>query len=89
METVRLRWQAEELGIEKLVLKASQMKCYLLPSSKEAYYSSATFGNMMKFVQIHPKTCKIKEHKNRLILSIDQVLSIQKAQHLLREMKVS
>jgi transcription-repair coupling factor (superfamily II helicase) len=89
METVRLRWQAEELGIEKLVLKASQMKCYLLPSSKEAYYSSAIFGNMMKFVQTHTKTCKIKEHKNRLILSVDQVQSIQKAQRLLREMKIS
>ncbi len=87
METVRLRWQAEELGIEKLVLKASQMKCYLLPSSKESYYTSAIFGNVMKFVQQHSKTCKIKEHKNRLILSIDQVLHIQKAQHLLKEMK--
>ena len=43
---------------------------------------------MMKFVQQHPKSCKIKEHKNRLILSVDQVLSIQKAQHLLREMKI-
>jgi transcription-repair coupling factor (superfamily II helicase) len=42
----------------------------------------------MKFAQIHPKSCKIKEHKNRLILSVDQVLSIQKAQHLLREMKI-
>jgi len=89
METVRLRWQAEELGIEKLVLKSSQMKCYLLPASKESYYSSSVFGNMMKFVQIHPKSCKIKEHKNRLILSIDQVLSIQKAQHLLKEMRAS
>ena len=89
METVRLRWQAEELGIEKLVLKAAQMKCYLLPSSKETYYSSAVFGNIMKFVQLHPKSCKIKEHKNRLILSIDQVLNIQKAQHLLKEMKTS
>ena len=88
METVRLRWQAEELGIEKLVLKASQMKCYLLPSSKESFYNSSVFGNMMKFVQQHPKSCKIKEHKNRLILSVDQVLSIQKAQHLLREMKI-
>ena len=87
METVRLRWQAEELGIEKLVLKASQMKCYLLPSSKESYYTSAIFGNVMKFVQQHSKTCKIKEHKNRLSLSIDQVLHIQKAQHLLKEMK--
>jgi transcription-repair coupling factor (superfamily II helicase) len=89
METVRLRWQAEELGIEKLVLKASQMKCYLLPASKESYYNSAVFGNLMKFVQLHPKSCKIKEHKNRLILSVDQVLSIQKAQHLLKEMKTS
>ena len=89
METVCLRWQAEELGIEKLVLKASQMKCYLLPSSKESFYNSSVFGNMMKFVQQHPKSCKIKEHKNRLILSVDQVLSIQKAQHLLREMKIS
>jgi transcription-repair coupling factor (superfamily II helicase) len=89
METVRLRWQAEELGIEKLVLKAAQMKCYLLPSSKESYYSSAVFGNIMKFVQLHPKSCKIKEHKNRLILSIDQVLNIQKAQHLLKEMKTA
>jgi transcription-repair coupling factor (superfamily II helicase) len=88
METVRLRWQAEELGIEKLVLKASQMKCYLLPSSKESFYNSSIFGNIMKFAQIHPKSCKIKEHKNRLILSVDQVLSIQKAQHLLREMKI-
>jgi len=70
-------------------LKSSQMKCYLLPASKESYYSSAVFGNMMKFVQIHPKSCKIKEHKNRLILSVDQVLSIQKAQHLLKEMKTS
>ena len=89
METVRLRWQAEELGIEKLVLKASQMKCYLLPSSKESFYNSPIFGNIMKFAQLHPKSCKIKEHKNRLILSVDQVLSIQKAQHLLREMKIS
>lgn len=88
METVRLRWQAEELGIEKLVLKASQMKCYLLPSSKESFYNSSVFGIMMKFAQQHPKSCKIKEHKNRLILSVDQVLSIQKAQHLLREMKI-
>lgn len=86
METVRLRWQAEALGIEKLVLKASQMKCYLLPSSKDSYYASPIFGNIMKFVQTRPKSCKIKEHKNRLILSIESVASIQKAQHLLNEM---
>jgi len=87
METVRLRWKAELLGIEKLVLKAGQMKCHLLPSSKESYYASPIFGSIMKFVQTHTRSCKIKEHKNRLLLSIDEVNSIQKAQHLLEEMK--
>jgi len=87
LETVRLRWKAELLGIEKLVLKTGQMKCHLLPSSKESYYASPIFGSIMKFVQTHTRSCKIKEHKNRLLLSIDEVNSIQKAQHLLEEMK--
>ena len=68
---------------------ADEAVCIGPPASKESYYSSSIFGSIMKFVQLHPKSCKIKEHKNRLILSVDQVLSIQKAQHLLREMKVS
>jgi len=87
LETVRLRWKAELLGIEKLVLKTGQMKCHLLPSSKESYYASPIFGSIMKFVQTHARSCKIKEHKNRLLLNIDEVNSIQKAQHLLEEMK--
>jgi len=87
METVRLRWKAESLGIEKLVLKGNQMKCYLLPSSRDDFYSSDIFGKIMKFAQIHHKVCKIKEHKNRLIITLDGVSSIQKSQHVLDEMK--
>ncbi|AMQ55409.1 transcription-repair coupling factor [Algoriphagus sanaruensis] len=87
METVRLRWVAETLGIEKLVLKNKQMKCYLLPSNRDDFYSSPVFGQIMKFAQVHPKTCKIKEHKNRLILTVEEVQRIQKAQKLLEEMK--
>ena len=88
METVRLRWLAEKLGIEKLVLKGKQMKCYLLPSNRDDFYSSAAFGRIMKFAQIHPKICKIKEHKNRLILTVEGIPSIQKAQKVLSEMNL-
>jgi transcription-repair coupling factor (superfamily II helicase) len=87
METVRLRWKAESLGIEKLVLKGKQMKCYLLPSNRDDFYSSAVFGQIMKFAQQHSKVCKIKEHKNRLILTIEGVSTIQKSQKVLEEMK--
>jgi transcription-repair coupling factor (superfamily II helicase) len=88
METVRLRWFAEKLGIEKLVLKGRQMKCYLLPSSRDDFYSSAVFGKIMKYAQVHPKVCKIKEHKNRLILTIEGIPTIQKAQKVLLEMNL-
>jgi transcription-repair coupling factor (superfamily II helicase) len=88
METVKLRWQAEKLGIEKLVLKGNQMKCYLLPSSRDDFYSSAVFGRIMKFAQVHAKSCKIKEYKNRLILTIEGVKSIREAEKMLLEMNL-
>ncbi len=86
METVRLRWKAESLGIEKLVLKSGKMKCYLLPSSKSDYYASEVFGKVMKFTQTLPRLCKIKEYKSRLILTIGEVTSISKADQRLKEM---
>lgn len=87
METVRLRWKAESLGIEKLVLKGKQMKCYLLPSNRDDFYSSDIFGKIMRYAQMHPKVCKIKEHKNRLILTIEGIATIQRSQKVLEEMK--
>jgi transcription-repair coupling factor (superfamily II helicase) len=86
-ETVRLRWIAENLGFEKLVLKSEIMKCYFLPSEKEKYFKSDTFGKILAYIQKHGKHCKIKEAKNRLILIISEVKSIEKAKKWLEEMK--
>lgn len=86
-ETVRLRWIAETLGFEKLMLKGGVMKCYFLPSEKEKYFKSETFGKILAYIQKHCKHCKIKEAKNRLILIIEEVKSIEKAKKWLEEMK--
>jgi transcription-repair coupling factor (superfamily II helicase) len=86
LETVRLRWKAEKLGVEKLMLKGNQMKCYLLPSARNDFYSSEIFQKIMRFAQLHSKVCKIKEYKNRLILTLSGVASISKAQIKLNEM---
>ncbi|AGA77583.1 transcription-repair coupling factor [Echinicola vietnamensis] len=86
METVRLRWLAEGLGFEKLVLKSGQMKCYFVPSTRESYFKSDIFGNIIRFIQGHGKFCKIKEHKNRLILTIGGIKSVEKAKQWLSEM---
>jgi transcription-repair coupling factor (superfamily II helicase) len=87
-ETVRLRWLAEKLGFEKLLLKNEVMKCYFVPSSKESYYKSEIFGQVLRFIQTQPKFCKIKEVKSRLILTIAGVNSIHKAKKWLQEIKI-
>lgn len=88
-ETVKLRWAAEKLGIEKLVLKSNQMKCYLLPASRDDFYSSNIFQKIMRFAQTHSRQTKIKEHKNRLILTVEGISSISKAQNKLKDMELS
>src|SRR5690606_4650601 len=88
IETVRLRWIAEKLGFEKLTLKNDTMKCYFIPSDNEAYYKSETFGNILKFVQLHSKKCKMRELKNKLILSVEEVSGVQEAIQILTNMQL-
>jgi transcription-repair coupling factor (superfamily II helicase) len=79
MQTVRLRWKAEKLGFEKLTLKNDSLKGYFVPSQNEAYYKSDVFGNVIKFVQAHPKKCRLKELNKKLILIFDDMNSIEDA----------
>lgn len=86
IQTVRLRWLAEKLGFEKVILKNESMKCHFVPSDKEAYFQSETFGKVLSFVQQHPRQCKMKEYKTRLILKIDEVLTVNEGKDWLSQM---
>lgn len=85
IETVRLRWQAQELGCEKLIIKNEQMKCYLFPSSHETYYQSEVFGIILAFVSKYPRMCQLKETKKRIMLIIQEIDSIGKALQILHK----
>ena len=87
IETVRLRWLAQDLGCEKLVIKNTSMKCYLLPSSNETYYQSNVFGNILNFVSKNPTRCQLKETKKRLLLVVADIESIADAHNVLGAMK--
>lgn len=79
IETVRLRWKAEKLGFEKLTIKNEKMKGYFVAPDNERYYKSETFGKILQYVQAHQKKCRMKEYKNRLILTVEEIHSVQKA----------
>lgn len=79
ISSVKLRWQAEKLGFEKLILKNAILKAYIAHASKEAYINSEVFGRILTFVQQHPKSCKLKEVGKKLILTIYNIEDVDQA----------
>nr|WP_038028800.1 transcription-repair coupling factor [Thermonema rossianum] len=85
LETVRLRWIAEKLGFEKLVLKNNKMKAYFL--DKEEYFQSEVFGHILRFVQQNPDKIRLKESKGKPVLIAQGVMNVKQAIDLLRDME--
>jgi transcription-repair coupling factor (superfamily II helicase) len=81
---IRLRWIAKAIGMEKLVLKQQKLIGYFIANQESPYYQSATFTNVLKFVQANPYTCKMKERNNKLSLVFENVAVIEKAIELLK-----
>lgn len=85
IESVRLRWQAIHLGFEKIVLKGGTLKAYI--SGKDtAYFQSDVFGGIVSYVQGHARHSRMKEQKDRLVVVVDDVETVQQAMRVLDEM---
>nr|WP_233169257.1 transcription-repair coupling factor [Hymenobacter sp. BT523] len=86
-DIVRLRWQACKVGFTKITLKRDTLKGYLAASEEhKAYFQGEQFGTILNYVQTHPRTAKLKEHKEQLIVTFDEVRSIQQAKRVLSEL---
>lgn len=85
VKIVKLRWDAEKMGFEKLTIKSGTLKAFLISSENEQYYNSPVFGSILKFVKFHPKICTIKDGKNRVIFIVNNIDSIDRATWLLKE----
>ena len=82
LQSVRLKWQAEQLGFEKLVIKKGKMLAYFVSNPDAPYYQSDIFGRILQKVQ-QTGCCQFKEKKiqniQRLYLVFDGVESVDVA----------
>lgn len=76
---VRMRWQAMQLGFEKLTLKNGKMLAYFVSRQDSDYFSSPMFMAALQFAQTYPSRCVLKELPNKLYLTIEDVNSIKEA----------
>jgi transcription-repair coupling factor (superfamily II helicase) len=85
LKTVQLRWLAQKLGFEKMILKNGNLKGYFV--NKNSYFQSDVFGKIIRFATKHPKLCRLKENPKGPILVMDQVPDVDRAMRLLGEME--
>ncbi len=83
LEVVRLRWLANRLGFEKLVLKNSKMIGYFVSNPDSDFYKSKTFSHILGFVQKQPARFRMKEGNNKLTLTCEPIGSVRAACDLL------
>jgi len=92
LKSIKIKWIASKVGIEKLVLKQGKMIGYFVSDQQSSYYSSTQFNKVLVFVQKHNTLCKMKEKQTpnglRLLLTFDHVKSIRKALELIELMDV-
>ena len=75
----KLRWLAQELGIEKLVLKSSKMIGYFIANPQSKFYESPVFTKVLDYMQKHPSEAKLSEKNDRLRLVYSDVESLTNA----------
>jgi transcription-repair coupling factor (superfamily II helicase) len=81
---VRMRWKAMKIGFEKITLKNGKMLTYFVSNKNSDYFNSDNFRTVLAYAQKYPSLCQLKEQNNKLMLTIEDVNSINRADEILQ-----
>ena len=83
LNSVRVKWLATRMGIEKLVMKNGKMTGYFIADQNSPFYQSARFQKLLLFVQRYPDKCRMQEKETRnglrLLLIFENINSVYQA----------
>ncbi len=83
LHSVRIKWLAKSLGLERIILKHKRMVGYFVSDQSSDFYQSPTFTNILKYVQTHSKECVMKEKETkkglRLLITFIRIDTVKKA----------
>jgi transcription-repair coupling factor (superfamily II helicase) len=89
LDSVRIKWLAKALGLEKIILKQKRMLGYFVANQQSDFYQTEAFTKILKYVQQNGKSCvmKEKETKNglRLLITFIRIDSVKTALAILQK----
>jgi transcription-repair coupling factor (superfamily II helicase) len=90
LSSIKIKWIASQMGIEKLVMKQGKMIGYFVSDQQSDYYTSPQFQKVLQFVQQQSQLCRMKEKQTpnglRLLVTFENVKSIRRALELIELM---
>ena len=83
LNSVRIKWIATKIGLEKVVMKHGKLVGYFINDQKSGFYQSNGFTKVLQFVQTHPQAAKMKEKQTRtglrLLLTFEHIKTVKQA----------
>lgn len=85
MDIVRLRREAQKLGLEKIVLKNNIMLAYFISNTMSPFYQSTLFPAILNRIQQFGRRYSLVEQNNKLYIKVAGVTSVEKAVRILQD----
>jgi len=88
LNSVRIKWSATNLGLEKIIMKHQKLVGYFIADQQSAFYQSENFTKVLQYIQANPTACKMKEKQTRsglrLLLTFKNMKSVNQALNALK-----
>jgi transcription-repair coupling factor (superfamily II helicase) len=75
----KLRWLAEKMGLERLVIKSGKMVGFFISSPQSPFYETETFTQVLNHIHRNAVGCKLSEQNDRLRIVFAEVKHIKDA----------
>ncbi|MBT8305154.1 MAG: transcription-repair coupling factor [Bacteroidia bacterium] len=88
LNSVRVKWFAKSIGLEKVIMKNGKLVGYFIGDQTSDYYQSEAFTSVLKFVQNNAFICKMKEKQTRnglrLLITFENIKTVENALQALK-----
>ena len=90
LDSMRLKWVATQLGIERLIIKRGSCICYFVSDQQSPFFQTESFSFLLMQIQKAPDRLKLKEKSTqngpKLLLSIHSIDEIKKLTSILQSL---
>ena len=86
LNVVRLRWEAIRLGMERVKVKNGLMIVQFVGEENSPFYKSDVFMELLRRVTQQPARFVLKQHNNRLAMTVRNVKDVEEAWKTLQQL---